>query len=111
MAGVSLAIRSGLIRPEIAVNQLESNILIPFGLLVAKKAIKLEFLDRLWFCVMSFYKEHYIPRTGYQRRVMDFVFERIISMAIFELISKNNYKVASAEILRVSVDGFYKKTE
>jgi hypothetical protein len=111
LVGVSLAIRSGLVRSEIALNQLESNALIPFGMLITKKAIKLEFLDRLWFCIMGFYKEHYIPRTGYQRRVMDFVFERITSMAILELISKNNYSVASVEMLRISGDGIYKKTE
>ena len=111
LMGVSMAIRYGLVSKQVALDQLESNVLIPFGMFAAKRDIKLEFLDRLWATAINFYRDHYIPRVGYQRRVIDFVFERITSMALIQLISQNKYCVASADFLRVSNDGSYKRTE
>lgn len=101
------AIRAGLIDSISVPQMLSSNTLIPYGLFASSAKIRIEFNDRLWWCAQQFYKEHYIPRTGYQRRVIDFVFERINSMSIAQMIIKKELKCISARNIWISENGEY----
>lgn len=105
--GVGCAIRSGLLEPLTIPQMLLSTTLIPYGNFAAKKSIRFEFNQKIWACALDFYKNHYIPRSAYQRRVIDFVFERIISMAIVQMVTKFKLKCVSCRNILVSVDGKY----
>ena len=110
MLAVGCAIRVGLIDPLSVPMMLTSNTLIPYGNFAAKKSLRKEFNQKVWACVLEFYKNHYIPRTAYQRRVIDFVFERIISMATIQMIAKKNLQCVSCRNIWVCSDGVYKQT-
>jgi len=102
------AIRAGLLEPLSVPKMLSSNTLIPYGNFASKKEIKHDFNERLWWCAHEFYKNHYIPRNGYQRRVIDFVFERITSMALIQMIVNKNLNCVSCRNIWISQDGNYK---
>jgi len=104
------AIRAGLLDPLSVPSMLSSNTLIPYGNFASKKALRIEFNDRLWWCVKDFYKNHYTPRNGYQRRVIDFVFERINSMSIAQMIVKKELNCVSARNIWISENGKYQQS-
>ena len=101
------AIRAGLLEPLSVPSMLSSNTLVPYGIFAAKRELRMDFNDRLWWCVQDFYKHHYKPRSGYQRRVIDFVFERINSMAIVQMVINKGLNCVSARNIWVSEDGKY----
>ena len=101
------AIRAGLLEPLSVPKMLSSNTLIPYGNFASKKEMKFDFNQRLWWCAQEFYKHHYKPRNGYQRRVIDFVFERITSMALIQMIINKNLQCASCRNIWISNDGNY----
>jgi hypothetical protein len=108
--GVACAVRSGLLDQLTVPTMLASNTLVPYGLFAAKKDFRLEFNDRLWWCAKQFYKEHYIPRDGYQRRVIDFVFERISSMALITRIVREELRCRCCRNIVVAADGIYQSS-
>lgn len=110
MLAVGCAIRVGLLEPLSVPMLLSSNTLIPYGNFAAKKALRKEFNQKVWDCALEFYKRHYVPRTAYQRRVIDFVFERINSMAIIQMITKRKLNCISCRNIWVCPDGVYKQT-
>ena len=101
------AVRAGLLEPLTVPKMLSSNTLIPYGIFASNKKFRYEFNDRLWWCIQEFYKTHYKPRNGYQRRVIDFAFERITSMALVQMIIRNNLNCISCRNIWVSNDGNY----
>lgn len=105
---VGCAIRANLLDPLLVPKLLSSNALIPYGLFAATKRFRYEFNDRLWWCVMKFYKEFYIPRTAYQRRVIDFAFERVVSMLLMQRIVREELRCMSCRNIWVSEDGVYR---
>ncbi len=107
MFAVGCAIRAGLLEPHSVPKMLASNTLIPYGNFASKKDFKVEFNDRLWWCAQEFHKHHYKPRVGYQRRVIDFVFERVTSMAIIQNIVSKELKCLSCRNIWISEDGIY----
>lgn len=110
MFAVGCAIRVGLLDPLSVPMMLSSNTLIPYGNFAARKSLRQEFNQKVWACALEFYKNHYVPRTAYQRRVIDFVFERIISMATIQMIAKKNLHCVSCRNIWVCPDGVYKQT-
>jgi hypothetical protein len=104
---VGCAVRVGLLDSISVPYMLASNTLIPYGNFAAKKNIRQEFNEKLWSCALDFYKNYYKPRIGYQRRVIDFAFERVVSMAIIQLIMKNRLNCVSCRNIWVSEDGDY----
>lgn len=110
MLAVGCAIRVGLLDSLSVPMMLSSNTLIPYGNFAARKSLRHEFNKKVWLCVLEFYKSHYIPRTAYQRRIIDFVFERVISMAIIQMIAKKNLHCVSCRNIWVCPDGVYKPT-
>lgn len=108
MLAVGCAIRAGLLEPLTVPAMLNSNTLIPYGNFAARKSLRQDFNQRLWSCALDFYKNHYVPRTGYQRRVIDFVFERIASMAIVQRVVKHELRCVSCRNIWVSSDGVYR---
>lgn len=101
------AVRTGFLDPVSVPHMLTSNTLIPYGNFAARKNIRQEFNEKLWKCTLDFYKNYYTPRVGYQRRVIDFAFERITSMAIIQMIIKNKLNCVSSRNIWVSTDGSY----
>ena len=110
LLAVGCAIRAGLILPLSVPRMLESNTLIPYGNFASNKKIKFDFNERLWWCVQDFYKRYYVPRVGYQRRVIDFVFERVASMAIMQMIVNQQLRCKSARNVWISLDGAYNQS-
>jgi hypothetical protein len=108
---VGCAIRNGLLDPISISKMLESNTLIPYGIFAAKKLIRYEFNKKLWACVIDYHKNYYYPRYGYQRRVIDFVFERVISMALIQFIINNKLNCVSCRNIWISEDGIYKPSQ
>lgn len=104
------AIRTGLLEPLSVPTMLTTNTLIPYGIFAARKSIRYEFNRKVWACALDFYKNHYIPRTGYQRRIIDFVFERIISMAVMQKIMREQLRCVSCRNVFVSTDGTYQQS-
>lgn len=111
LLAVGCAIRVGLLDPLSVPMMLSSNTLIPYGLFASRKSLRCEFNQKVWACALEFYKSHYVPRTAYQRRVIDFVFERINSMAIVQMIAKKNINCISCRNIWVCPDGVYKQTD
>jgi hypothetical protein len=109
LLAVGCAIRAGLILPLSLPRMLESNTLIPYGNFASNKKIRFDFNERLWWCVQDFYKRYYIPRVGYQRRVIDFVFERVASMAIMQMVVNKQLRCKSARSVWISLDGTYEQ--
>lgn len=107
LLAVGCAVRAGLLDPISVPYMLSSNTLIPYGNFAAKKNIRQEFNEKLWSCALDFYKNYYTPRVGYQRRVVDFAFERVASMAIIQMIVKNKLNCVSCRNIWVSNDGNY----
>lgn len=105
---VGCAIRANLIDPILVPKLLSSNVMIPYGNFAAKKRFRYDFNDRLWWCVMKFYKDYYVPRTAYQRRVVDFAFERVISMILMQKIVREDLSCMSCRNIWVSHDGIYR---
>jgi hypothetical protein len=110
MLAVGCAIRTGLIDPISVPTMLSSNTLIPYGIFAARKSIRCEFNQKIWACALDFYKNYYIPRSGYQRRVIDFAFERICSIALVQMITKAKLRCVSCRNIWVSPDGIYRQT-
>lgn len=110
MLAVGCAIRVGLLDPLSVPMMLSSNTLIPYGNFATSKSLRQEFNQKVWACALEFYKSYYVPRTAYQRRVIDFVFERIISMATVQMITKKNLTCVSCRNIWVCPDGVYKQT-
>lgn len=111
MLAVGCAIRAGLLDPLSVPMMLTSNTLIPYGLFAARKSLRKEFNQKVWACALDFYKKHYVPRTAYQRRIIDFVFERINSMAIVQMITNKGLRCVSCRNIWVSPDGIYRQTD
>jgi hypothetical protein len=111
MFGLGVALRAGLISGNVVSRHLNSKQMIPFGNFAAHKSVKTEFLERLWWCALEFLKSMYVPRSDYQKRVVDFVFERITSFALAEMIESGRYNVGYSRVVRVSADGIYRRTE
>lgn len=105
---VGCAIRAKLLDPLLVPKLLSSNVMIPYGLFAAKKKLRYDFNDRLWWCIMKFYKEFYVPRTAYQRRVIDFAFERVTSMILMQRIVRDELRCMSCRNIWVSSDGVYR---
>lgn len=110
MLAVGCAIRVGLLDSLSVPMMLNSNTLIPYGHFAAPKSIRHEFNRKVWACALEFYKNHYVPRTAYQRRAIDFVFERIKSMAIIQMIVKRNLSCVSCRNVWICPDGVYNQT-
>jgi hypothetical protein len=108
--GVACAIRSGLLNPLSVPMMLSTPTLIPYGLFAARKNIRYEFNKRLWSCALEFYKHYHIPRFGYQRRAIDFVFERVVSMAIVQMITEKGLRCLSCRNIFVSASGKYEQS-
>lgn len=105
---VGCAIRANLLDPLLVPMLLTKNTLIPYGMFAAKKEFRYDFNERLWWCIMKFYKEFYTPRTAYQRRVIDFSFERVISMILIQRIVREELSCMSCRNIWVSEDGVYR---
>lgn len=108
MLAVGCAIRARLLDPLTVPAMLNTNTLIPYGNFAARAPLRQDFNQRLWACALDFYKHHYVPRTGYQRRVIDFVFERVVSMAIMQMVVNQGLRCVSCRNVWVSSDGVYK---
>jgi hypothetical protein len=104
---VGCAIRCGLLETISIAKMLESNTLIPYGNFAACKSLRYEFNEKLWACALDFYNNYYTPKYGYQRRVIDFAFERIISMALIQLIINRKLTCISSRNIWVSDNGTY----
>ena len=107
LLAVGCAVRAGLLDPLSVSNMLLSNTLIPYGNFASNKRIRQKFNEKLWACALDFYQNYYIPRSGYQRRVIDFAFERVVSMAIVQMIVKEKLNCVSCRNIWVSNDGTY----
>ncbi len=107
LLAVGCAVRTGFIDSTSVPYMLSSNTLIPYGNFAAKKSIRQEFNEKLWNCALDFYKNYYTPRLGYQRRVIDFAFERVTSMAIIQMIIKNKLNCVSCRNICISDNGAY----
>lgn len=105
---IGCAIRANLLDPLLVPILLSKNTLIPYGLFAARKKLRYEFNDRLWWCIMKFYKEFYFPRTAYQRRIIDFAFERVTSMILIQRIIRDELRCMSCRNIWVSSDGVYR---
>jgi hypothetical protein len=110
MLAVGCAIRAGLLDPISVPAMLNSNTLIPYGNFASRKSLRFNFNEKLWACALDFYKNYYVPRTGYQKRVIDFVFERIASMAIVQMVVERKLRCLSCRNYWISLDGTYKPT-
>ncbi len=107
---VGVAIRAGLLDPLLVPKFLSSNTLIPYGLYATKKKLRLEINEKIWWCVMQFYKDHYTPRSAYQRRVIDFAFERVLSMVLLQRIIRDGLRCKACRNIWVSQDGVYRQS-
>jgi hypothetical protein len=107
LLAVACAVRTGFLDSTSVPYMLASNTLIPYGNFAAKKSIRQEFNQKLWSCVLDFHKNYYIPRVGYQRRAIDFAFERVTSMAIIQMIIKNKLSCVSSRNIWISNNGAY----
>ncbi len=105
---VGCAIQANLLDPLLVPVLLSKNTIIPYGIFAAKKKFRYDFNERLWWCIMKFYKEFYTPRTAYQRRVVDFSFERVISMILMQRIVREELNCMSCRNIWVSEDGVYR---
>lgn len=110
MFAVGCAIRNGFLDPVSVPYMLQSNTLIPYGNFAASAKIRKAFNEKLWKTVLDFYKNYYVPRIGYQRRVMDFVFERVVSMALVQMITKEKLRCRACRNIWVTESGEYKAT-
>ena len=108
LLGVSCAIRSGLLNGKLVPRLLSSNTFIAYnGIFASHAKLRLDYYERLWWAVEEFYKTHYRPRFGYERRVIDFVFERVTSMALIQMVVDQKLRCASSRVLLVSETGGY----
>jgi len=106
--GVGCAIRAGLLNGLLVPKLLSSNVFIAYnGIFASSAKFRLDYYDRLWWAVNEFYKHYYLPRFGYERRVIDFVFERVTSMALMQLIVDQKLSCLSARVTLVSETGQY----
>jgi hypothetical protein len=110
MLALGCAIRAGLLDPLTVPAMLTTNTLIPYGIFAARKSIRYEFNRKLWACALDFYRNHYVPRTGYQRRIIDFVFERVSSMAVMQMVMREQLRCVSCRNIFISADGNYKQS-
>ena len=104
---VGCAINTGFLDPISVPYMLQSNTLIPYSSFAGPAKMRKEFNQALWDTVMEFYRKHYVPRSGYQRRVMDFVFERVVSMHLVQKITKEGLRCRACRNIWVTDDGKY----
>lgn len=107
LMAVGCAIRTGLLDPISVPYMLQSNTLIPYGNFAARAGFRKTFTAKVWDTVMEFYRHHYRPRAGYQRRVIDFAFERVISMALVQHITKEKLRCRACRNIWITPDGTY----
>ena len=110
MFGVGCAIRAGLIRGSTAAYMLPRPFLFPFGYFASTASFRYDLSDRLQWSVDDFYRRYWIPRDDYQSRSLDFVFERIVSMALFEIMVDKKMRVCASKPVLISDDGVYKRS-
>lgn len=105
---VACAIETGFLDPVSVPYMLQSNTLIPYAAGFASSTkMRRSFNESLWETVMEFYRKHYVQRSGYQRRVMDFVFERVVSMHLVQKITKEGLRCRACRNIWVTDDGKY----
>lgn len=110
MLAFSCAIRAGLVTQAAASAFLTGTTLIPYGFFASSAKLRMDLFERLQWCATEFFYKHYVPRDGYQRRAIDFAFERVIATYLFELVHKEGIRTAASKPILVSPTGNYEKT-
>jgi len=109
LLAVSCAIRAGLVSQAAAAAVLSGSIMIPIWFASSAK-IRMDFNERMQWCATEFFYKHNIPRTDYQRRVIDFAFERVVAIYLYQLVNTEGIRTAASKQIVVSPTGFYQKT-
>jgi hypothetical protein len=104
------AVRAGLIDQTITAKILSGNIMLPFGFYASKPQFRVEFTEKILYCVREFMLKHWIPRTDYQRRCIDFAFERVASVALYQSIIRDKLNVLSSTPVLISDSETYNKS-
>jgi len=102
---IGCAVRAGLINQNLAAKVLSGKVMIPFSFFGSKKSFRLDFVDRLLWSVNEFHEKYYIPRDGYQRRCIDFAFERVTAIALQQEIIERKLMVKSSTPIFISDSG------
>ena len=105
------AIRAGLIRAQTAAMLLTSNVFIPYGYYASTANFRLDLTDRLLWCMEEYFFKHHIPREGYQRRSIDFAFERIMGACLYEKVTEPGIRVAASRPVLVTETGSYSRSQ
>jgi hypothetical protein len=105
MFGLGIAIRVGCIDPKVTAQFLSSNIFI-HGF-VGKISFWQDLYQKLFLIADEFYKKHYIIRSGYQARSINFVLERIVSLYLMQKIYYENVSAANVNLIQISDNGKY----
>ena len=104
--GLSVAVRCGLLNPAFASEFLTKPIYL--GQFAAKVSLFRTLYEKIWWIAKEIYAKHYVQRTGYQERSINFTLERLCCLFLMEKVYIEKVPTVCAGLLQIDHDLVYK---
>lgn len=108
MYATAIAIRSGLFGHKITAAVFSNSIFISG--FASKVGFFRNLYERIWWIAKEFYKNHYIPRDGYNVRGINYILERIVCVYLTQKIYVEQTPTLSTNIIQVDKNKIYTPT-
>jgi hypothetical protein len=84
LAGLSVAVRSGLLNQSLVAQFLTMP--IHMTAFACKISLFRDLYEKIWWIAKELYSKHYVQRSGYQERSINFTLERICSLYLMQKV-------------------------
>jgi hypothetical protein len=104
--GLAEAVRAGILNPHITADLLSQP--IHLAQFVSSVSFFKNLYERLWWLCKQLYTKHYVPRTGYQVRSINFTIERIVSLYLLQKVYVERVPTVCAQLLHIDSNLIYR---
>jgi hypothetical protein len=108
MYATAIAIRSGLFGNKITAAVFSNSIFI--SAFASKVGFFRNLYERIWWIAKEFYKNHYIPRDGYNVRGINYLLERIVCIYLIQKIYVEQTPTLSTNQIVIDKNKIYTPT-
>jgi hypothetical protein len=103
--GLSIAVRCGLLNPALASEFLTKPIYL--GQFSAKVSFFRNLYEKIWWIAKEIYAKHYVQRSGYQERSINFTLERLCCLYLLEKVYAERIPTICAGLLQIDPNSVY----
>ena len=103
--GLAEAVRAGLLNQHITADLLSQPVFL--SQFASKVSFFRNLYERVWWLCKQLYTKHYVQRSGYQERSINFTIERIISIYLMQKVYAEKIPTTCAEFFLIDPNSTY----